>query len=107
MIPRIAVLFLWVKDRSAFFMGHQLRKETQRKTTLISYTDLLFSIRQVNQSIKKVFLKVLKNRNAIIKQALNKPSRQEQLYNYDDKITLYINLPYMGNAREQLVKSCI
>ena len=30
------------------------------KTTLISYTDkLLFSIRRVNQSIKKIFLKVL------------------------------------------------
>ena len=46
-------------------------------------------------------------RNAIIKQTLSKPSRQEQLYHYDDMIKLYINLPYMGNAGEQLVKSCI
>ena len=30
------------------------------KTMLISYTDLLFSIRRVNQSTKKIFLKVLK-----------------------------------------------
>ena len=46
-------------------------------------------------------------RNAIIKRTLSKSSTQEQVYNYDDMIKLYINLPYMGNAGEQLVKSCI
>ena len=46
-------------------------------------------------------------RNVIIKQTLSKSSRQEKLYNYDDMIKLYINLPYMGYAGKQLVRSCI
>ena len=39
-------------------------------------------------------------RNAIIERALSKSSRQEQLYNYDDMIKLFINLPSVGNAGE-------
>ena len=46
-------------------------------------------------------------RNVIIKQTLSKSSRQEKLYSYDDMIKLYINLPYMGYAGKQLVRSCI
>ena len=46
-------------------------------------------------------------RNAIIKRTSSKSSRQDQLYNYDDMIKLCINLTYMGNAGEQLVRSCI
>ena len=46
-------------------------------------------------------------RNVIIKQTLSKSSRQEKLHNYDDMIKFYINLPYMGYAWKQLVRSCI
>ena len=46
-------------------------------------------------------------RNTIIKQTLSKSNRQEQLYNYDDMKKVYINLPYMGNAGEQFVRSFI
>ena len=44
------------------------------------------------------YLKFIKN--AIIKQTLSNSSRQGHLYNYDDMIKVYLNLPYMGNAGE-------
>ena len=40
-------------------------------------------------------------RNAIIKRTLTKPSRQEQLCNYNDMIKCFINLPYMANAKRR------
>ena len=46
-------------------------------------------------------------KNSIIKRTLSKSSRQKQLDDYDDTIKLYLNLPYMGNAGEQLARSCI
>ena len=45
-------------------------------------------------------------RKSINKQTLSKCSKGEQLDNYDETIKLYINLPYMVDAREQLVRSC-
>ena len=46
-------------------------------------------------------------RNSITKQTLSKSSKQEQLDNYDGTVKLYNNLPYIGNAGKQLVRSCI
>ena len=65
----------------------------------------IVQIYQQNFTIYKTFLSSI--RNSIVKQTRSKSNKQKQLDDYDDKIKFYLNLSYIGNVGEQLVRNYI
>ena len=62
-------------------------------------------IYQQNFTIYKKFSNSI--RNSTVKRTISKSSSQKQLDDYDDAIKFYLNIRYIGNVGEQLVRNYI